>query len=135
MDSGNKLTKPLNFIRKILELYGFYSPFSRGKVVQWTHPKTLDCLNVRENKFILNQQNLNGACVSANYNNIKVRNLIRDWSNCAKLKKCIAPKGSNRGNHRQDQAVLSVLVYRDIPKIGKRMFYDKFGFKTHQDID
>lgn len=135
LDGGNKLTKPLTSIRKILELYGFYSPFSKGTISEWTHPKTLEYMGSLNDKFIVRQQNLNGACVSANYNNIAVRNVIQKWSDCAKTKNCIAPKGSSRENHRQDQAVLSVLVYKLIPKIGKKMVYNKFGFKTHQDID
>lgn len=135
LDGGNKVTKPLDSLRKIIELYGFYSPFSKGIISDWTHPKSLECLGVSDNKKILKQRNLNGACVSANYNNLEVRKIIKNWSDCAKTKKCIAPEGSSRANHRQDQAILSVLVYKQLFNIGKKMIYRKFGFKTHQDID
>jgi len=135
LDGGNKVIKPLISVRKIIELYGFYSPFSKGIISDWTHPKTLECLGVSNNKKILKQRNLNGACVSANYNDVNARSVIQKWSDCAKTKDCIAPEGSSRKNHRQDQAVLSTLVYKHIPKIGKKMMYRKFGFKTHQDID
>lgn len=135
LDGGNKITKPLTSIRKMIELYGFYSPFSKGTISDWTHPKTLACLGVSDNKNLLKQRNLNGACVSADYNNIEVRNVIQKWSDWAKSKECIAPEGSSRKNHRQDQAVLSALVYKQIPEVGKKMTYRKFGFKTHQDID
>ena len=52
--------------------------------------------------------------------------LIVDWSNktimnriiipyreCSYTQKCISPRGSNRKNHRQDQAILSALI-RDL---------------------
>lgn len=135
LDGGNKVTKPLTSLRKIIELYGFYSPFSKGIIADWTHPKTLESLGVLDDKHLLKQRNLNGACVSANYNDVNVRFVIQKWSDCAKTKECIAPQGSSRENHRQDQAVLSTLVYKYIPKIGKKMMFRKFGFKTHQDID
>ncbi|QTE23644.1 DUF1647 domain-containing protein [Polaribacter cellanae] len=135
LDGGNKVVKTLNSIRKLLKLYGFYSPFSKGVISDWTHPKTLDFLGVLNNKSLLKQRNLNGACVCADYNNLNARNLIKNWSDCAKNKDCIAPEGSSRENHRQDQAVLSVLAYRDIPNIAKKMIFKKLGFKTHQDID
>ncbi|WP_298883524.1 DUF1647 domain-containing protein [uncultured Polaribacter sp.] len=135
LDGGNKVMKPLKSLRKFIELYGFYSPFSKGLISDWTHQKSLEYLNVSNNNLILKQRNLNGACVSANYNNLEVRNVIKKWSECAKNKNCIAPDGSSRENHRQDQAILSTLVYKHIFKIGKKMTYRKFGFKTHQDID
>lgn len=135
LDSGNLIVKPLMSIRKIVELYGFYSPFSKGNISDWTHPKTLEFLNTSNDKNIVNQRNLNGACISVDYNNLQVKNVIKKWSDCAKNKDCIAPEGSSRKNHRQDQSALSTLVYKYIPKIGKKMMFKKFGFKTHQDID
>jgi|TARA_B110000902_G_C14094636_1_gene508266 hypothetical protein len=135
LDGGNKVTKPLVLLRKVIEFYGFYSPFSKGIISDWTHPKSLEYLGVSDDENLLRQRNLNGACVSADYNNLEVRNVIQNWSDCAKSKDCIAPEGSSRENHRQDQAVLSTLIYKHIPKIGKKMMYRKFGFKTHQDID
>ena len=135
LDGGNKVIKPLKNIRKLIELYGFYSPFSKGIVSQWTHIKSLECLGISNDKNILNKRNINGACIAANYKNKKVRKLIKIWNDCALNKSCIAPEGSSRINHRQDQAILSALVYKHIPEIGKKMMYRKFGFKTHQDID
>jgi hypothetical protein len=135
LDGGNVLKKPLVKLRKIIELYGFYSPFSKGVIKGWTHSKTLEYLNVSNNKNVLNQTNLNGACVGVNYNFNKVKSLIDLWKECALTKDCIAPEGSSRLNHRFDQAVLSVIAYRDIPAIVKNMTFKRFGFKIHQDID
>ncbi len=135
LDGGNKVTKPLILLRKVIEFYGFYSPFSKGIISDWTHPKSLEYLDVLNDKNLLKQKNLNGACVAVDYNNIKARQVIKNWSDAAKTKDCIAPQGSSRENHRQDQAILSVLVYKYLFDIGKKMTYRKFGFKTHQDID
>tara|TARA_B110001450_G_C17525978_1_gene442593 strand:+ start:93 stop:860 length:768 start_codon:yes stop_codon:yes gene_type:complete len=135
IDAGNKVFKPLINLRKIIELYGFYSPYSKGKIIDWTHFKTLKFLNVDDNHNILKKTNLNGSCICVNYNNDKVKKFIDEWKDYALVKDCIAPEGSNRENHRQDQAVLSTLAYLRIPDITKKMTFKKFGFKTHQDVD
>jgi hypothetical protein len=70
-----------------------------------------------------------------------VRNVIRPWFECAMDRQCIAPDGSSRKNHRQDQAVLSYLVHRHgyafaadtREELGvrckcDRWFYDYVGF-------
>ena len=38
--------------------------------------------------------------------------VVKPWAECALKRECIGPLGSNRGNHRQDQAVLTVLLYQ-----------------------
>jgi hypothetical protein len=135
LDGGNVIKKPLNELRKIIELYGFYSPYSKGTIRDWTHPKTLSYFNITNNDYLLKKNNLNGANVAANYNNSEVKSLINEWKKCALIEECIAPKGSSRKNHRFDQAVLSILIYQNLPNLGKKMMHRKFGFKTHQDID
>ena len=36
--------------------------------------------------------------------------LLDQWAECARAKACVCPEGSNRGNHRQDQAALTLLI-------------------------
>ena len=36
---------------------------------------------------------------------------LRGWRECSLDVECIAPSGSHRGNHRQDQAALTVLAW------------------------
>ena len=131
LDAGNVVTEPLVKLRKITEWNGFYSPWASGTIADWTHPKTLDYMKVK--KSILDKYNLAGGCVSANYHNEEAAVLIEKWAKCALIKECIAPEGSNRDNHRQDQAVLSVLAYQS--DLGKWMTKRYLGFKVHQDID
>jgi hypothetical protein len=46
--------------------------------------------------------------------------LLHSWLACARHVECIAPAGSHRGNHRQDQAALSVLVLLSRERLGDR---------------
>jgi hypothetical protein len=69
------------------------------------------------------------------------REIVLPWRACAMNKNCIAPPGSSRRNHRQDQAVLSFLVHRTgfafaaaaPSELGvrckcDRWFYNRFGY-------
>lgn len=130
MDAGNVVTEPLLRLRKITKAIGMYSPRSSECISDWTHPKTIKFLNVF--KDLYSKHNLNGACVAVYYHNPKARDLINQWKKCAMIRECIAPIGSNKKNHRQDQAVLSVLAHQS--GITKNMPTDRFEFKIHQDI-
>lgn len=131
MDAGNIITGPLKKIRKITYKLGMYSPHSSGIVSDWTHPSTLK--ELKTSQSTLTKHNLNGACISLYHTNETARHIAAKWKECALKKEIIAPSGSNRQNHRQDQAVLSVLAHES--GITKKMPTKCIGFKTHQDID
>jgi hypothetical protein len=131
MDAGNVVTKPLFWLRRITNTIGMYSPHSLGFISDWTHPKTLEFLNASCD--LLHKPNLNGACVAVSYQHAIARDLVTEWKKCALTRECIAPRGSSRKNHRQDQAVLSVLAHQS--GITKNMPRRYYGFKTHQDVD
>jgi len=135
IDAGNVITQELKSLRKVIEYLGFYSPFSKDTIADWTHYRSLEILEVSNNKTLLKQTNLNGACIAVNYKCEPARVVVEKWKDAALNKKVIAPEGSSRANHRQDQAILSVLAYKHIPEISKKMTFKKFGFKLHQDID
>ena len=55
---------------------------------------------------------LSAGLVGLRYGHAGVRELVREWAACALRKECIAPAGSSRANHRQDQSALSILAQR-----------------------
>ena len=115
LDAGNVLIKKLETLRKVIEFFGFYSPYSTGIIKDWTHQNSLKYLQVDTHENLLQQTNLNGACISADYNNLTIRKIIAEWKDCALDKDCIAPKGATKKNHRYDQAILSTLIYKHVP--------------------
>ena len=52
--------------------------------------------------------------------NLNETNFVKEWKDLALIKECIFPDGSNRNNHRQDQAVLCILYYK---------YFQKYKFK------
>jgi hypothetical protein len=131
LDAGTIIINNLNSIRRILKIRGFYSPISSGVVKEWTHEGMIRYLNITDD--ILNKRNLSGGVVGYNSKNRKARLLAEQCFNYAKEKECIAPSGSNRSNHRQDQALLTVLAYKFNMVKGMPKRY--YGFDVHRDID
>lgn len=138
LDAGNKVHNNLKWLKRIVVREGFFSPWSLGTIGTWTHPETLKCLNV-DGDF-LDRRNLNAAIVSLDGQNAAARNLVKEWRDCALQKSCIAPEGSSRLNHRQDQAVLTILAYQyHFVRPARHRFigelWEPLGIRTHCDID
>lgn len=137
MDAGNVLRKPLRRLRREVSKSGFYSEGSNGDISTWTHPGMLDFLGLEKN-WGRGLKNLNGSCVAFDPDNPLARSVAREWASFAMIKECIAPEGSSRLNHRQDQALLTVLAYRSgLVRRPTRtpMFSWQREFLIHQDID
>lgn len=131
LDAGCKITKKLKLIKYLVLKNGFYSPQSSNNILRWTHPTTLAYLKV--NKDIYNKRNISGGIVSFAKNSEEIQNLLTDWYKFSLNEEIISPKGSNRENHRQDQAVLSILVHKySLSKITPKT-HKIFGILKHQD--
>jgi hypothetical protein len=132
MDAGNMLTGPLHAIRALLRQRGFFSFNSRGTANEWTHPAMLSYFGLTAD-WAAGKRNLSGSCVAFHPRSLAALRLARRWRNGALVKKCIAPRGSNRSNHRQDQALLTVLAH--LHGFGDAFSGDHPGFVHRQDID
>ena len=131
MDAGNVLSDDLSRLRDSLSQNGFYSPHSPGTVPDWTHPKMLEFFGL-DGRWGEGRANLNGACVVFDPRFERARGLARKWYEGALIKGCIAPEGSDRSNHRQDQALLSVLAHLEgLADIGDHAY---IGFSIQQDL-
>ena len=135
LDAGNILTGRLRLLKRVTISKGLFSPYSSGTIAQWTHPETLLYMNLSSQH--LSSNNCNGALVSVLLSNDDAVSIVRKWKELSLERDCIAPIGSNRSNHRQDQAVLTVLCelggfnekarYRDLNR--------RYNVLTHQDVD
>jgi hypothetical protein len=55
--------------------------------------------------------NRNAAVVGFSLDDTRALQLLREWDRLCHKQEVVAPVGSDRSNHRQDQAVLSILFY------------------------
>jgi len=132
MDAGNVLIEPLTAVRATVGKHGFYSPSSRGTISEWTHPRMLAHFGVDE-AWGRSKTNLNGACVTLDPACRAAHDLAKKWYEGALDKSCIAPEGSDSSNHRQDQAMLSVLGH--LGGLAEASEHERLGFLIHQDVE
>jgi len=111
-DSGNLFINDLLKVYEIIKKQGIYTPTSSGTIKKWTHPKCLNFFDINDHDDILLLPPRNGAILGFDLESEKVRNVITDFYNLSLIKECIAPEGSDRTNHRQDQAIFTILYYK-----------------------
>jgi len=136
LDAGCRITSRLRWFRRYTKALGVYSPYSAGSLRDWTHPETLSNLNVPTEFF--DRKMFCGGVVGVDPTSAQSVALIRQWSECAHSPACIAPPGSNRSNHRQDQSVLSCLLHQQGLGADGRfrdMRCNGLGVLLHQDVD
>jgi len=71
-------------------------PLQEARFAQWRHKRVC-----------------NGALLAFRRQGDAYKRVLLPWLACARDKACIAPDGSDRTNHRQDQASLSMLIDRE----------------------
>lgn len=134
-DAGNVLSSPQDKLWNNLLTHHIGSTTTSGNIRKWTHPKCLEYFNIPIDSYFLNYRNKNGALLAFNTSNPIVKDFINEWYTCCAMKECIAPEGSSRENHRQDQAVFTVLYYKYVEKYNIGNMDNSFNIKIHQDID
>ena len=126
---------------------------SAGTMRDWTHPSMFDHLGVDPAAYG-DKPNADATLVGFGIGSADPTRsrevyaaIVDPWRQCALTKACIAPAGSSRANHRQDQAVLSYLVHRagytfavdTARELGvrtkcDRWFYNRFGYHVPAEV-
>ncbi|MEY4226009.1 MAG: hypothetical protein RL190_766 [Actinomycetota bacterium] len=135
LDAGDLVVGSLDVLARVIARDGLYSPHSSGRIVDWTHPLMLERFNV--SIAHRTAANLSGGIVGADPAMAGVRDLLAAWARCARDAACIAPAGSDRSNHRQDQSSLSILA-RQAGFALDRPYHRSFGWAgiaIHRDVD
>lgn len=131
LDSGCIITKRLNLIRKCLNVKGIYVASSVGKIHEWTHQKSIRALKLP--KKYLNKSNYAGGLVGFNPDKKNSINLLNEWINFAMNKEALFPEGSSRKNHRHDQSILTMLIYKNKSNFFSTRTHSIFGIEIHND--
>jgi hypothetical protein len=148
-DSGNLIVSEKKFseLYELLNKYKIYSPVSSGVISQWTHVGMLRYLGLAGvAKDIYGLRNRSGGLVGFNVSDVRIKSFITEFARLASIRECIAPLGSSRVNHRQDQSLLSIMYYQFIHRefeIGYKGFQtspliagdELLGVSIHNDIE
>jgi hypothetical protein len=129
-DAGNLLQEHIRLLKTTI-VNGFYSPYSVKRVFDLTFPTVIKKFSSISN--VTNKRNLNGACVCFDPNHDNAMNLLNDWEFYAKDIEYIAPPGSSRINHRQDQSLLTLLAYHY--DMVKKIPHGYLDFSIHNDVE
>lgn len=130
-DAGNKILMATNLIEQFIKKVGLYSPCSSGMIGKWTYPSVLDYFNFRSTELPCR----NGAILGFNLADSDIVKMVEDYNHYAHIKEAIAPEGSSRQNHRQDQALFTILYYTLWSKKRFLIYNNYFGISIHNDID
>ncbi|CAG8567004.1 1702_t:CDS:1, partial [Paraglomus occultum] len=113
LDSGSLMRTP--FLRNIENLLVkdkcIASPRSAATLFVWTHPGMYDYYGVPQPEEFRDVENCSSGVLV--FNTHTAGKLLEDWLDCALHKDCIAPPGSSRKNHRQDQSAFTYLSARE----------------------
>ena len=110
LDAGNLITKKIIFLKIALSASGIIVPTSSNTIRDWTHPKTIEYIGIN-NKY-LDSNNYASGLIGFDYKSKKANKIAELWSKFSQIQECISPLDSSRENHRQDQAVLTLLLYK-----------------------
>lgn len=130
LDAGDVLTRPLTNVRRAIRECGLWSPASAGTIEEWTHATTL--ARFAMDSKTLRSSNLNGAIIGVDRRSRKAKLAVHWWSLAARDRDWIAPNGSDRSNHRQDQSLITCIA----AALSISCFpTNTLELATHQDID
>ena len=109
LDSANIILKNLAPVWEIISDTGCYVPYSgSGTLKEWTVQATLDYMNVPASWY--SQRNRAGNTCGFSCSDEIIQSVIEKWYEFALIRECIKPEGANRGNHRDDQSLLTILL-------------------------
>jgi hypothetical protein len=124
LDAGCGINHRLNSVRYLLKIYGFYSPFSSTNNELLTYKSVISHFNFTSGN-IGHKQMLSSGIVGIDRNCFKAISIIREWYDLTFNRELLAPTGSNKSNHRQDQSLLSCVYYsrkKNMPILASRFY-------------
>ena len=114
IDAGSIIYDGVNVEFGYAKKEGMYIPPSPGNVKRWTHPAMIEFVEKTGmmKKVDQTEQNCSSGHFFMDFTNKTAVNMIfKPYLQCAYTMKCITPKGSDRSNHRQEQAAITIFLH------------------------
>lgn len=98
-----------------INTFGLYSPVGNYEktieTIELNHPVTLQKVGLTEHEHNHLLQTRHACVFGVKYVNPCSKHIVDNWYNYSLQKDIIMPHGSSRNNHRQDQTILSALIF------------------------
>jgi hypothetical protein len=129
-DSCNNFNEVNKNMEKYCRIHGLFSNTSSGSVQRWTVPKTIEALDgYKYIDYPMRNAAYMGFYIKLGWVNEFIDELVISCLN----KDVIAPEGSDRSNHRQDQSVMTLLYYKYSEIYGFNINIVNAGVTYHND--
>ena len=116
MDSANRFNvNALSQMYNCVVKNGIYTPISNqaGTIesIELNHPKTVSLFGISVEDHKKSIASISANLIGLKYNMTAGKSIIDEWYEKSLKKKFIIPEGSSRNNHRQDQTLLSIIIF------------------------
>jgi len=116
MDAANRFDlNALQQIYRLVKKNGIYTPLSSGagsiEAIELNHPVTSDLFGLSNEEHKTRLVSISANLIGLDYSTMAGKTIISEWYEKSLLREFIMPEGSSRNNHRQDQTVLSIIIY------------------------
>jgi hypothetical protein len=133
MDSANRFNiESINNICNSVINYGLYTPLANEEKtiesIELNHPETVKYFGLSDYEHKNSLRNICGNLIGFNYKSKSGNEIIDKWYFSSLETNVIMPEGSSRNNHRQDQTILSILIYLFEKK--NNIFFEKNNFNV-----
>jgi hypothetical protein len=113
--------------------YSIYAPIGgSGTLKDWTVQETLDYMGVPKANYL--KRNICGCMCGFGYEKNEVRELVAEWEMHSLIHECIKPINANRTNHRDDQSLLTILLYKFQEKKGLYLTKDEVNISSKNPV-
>jgi len=134
LDSATVLFKRLDYVWNEIDQHSLYAPIGgSGTLKEWTVQETLDYMSVP--KVDYPKRNICGCMCGFGYKNGHVRELVNEWVKFSLIHECIKPASAHRSNHRDDQSLLTILLYKYQREKGLYLTRDEVNVSSAHPID
>ena len=136
-DAGNMLVSNLDELISFLNKNKIYSPTTGHSIRGETyggliHPDTVLKMDVGVS---IDLPSRGGGVIGLDFSSDWASNFLKEFVSFSLDKSVIAPEGSSKRNHRQDQAVFSLLYEKYRAVYGFERPRARIGLDTHYDIE
>ncbi len=134
LDSATILFKPLTYVWDEITKYSIYAPIGgSGTLKEWTVQETMDYMNAPKEDY--SKRNICGCMCGFGHQSTTVRLLVSEWERYSLIHECIKPQGAGRANHRDDQSLLTILLYKAQREENLYLTKDEVNISSSRPID
>lgn len=128
LDAGCFIKNKLDYEFLQIKKKKIWSISQGSSIKKYTHCFLMKLLETSND--IANSSMCAGGVIGLYYPSQIVLSIMNLWKACALIKQCISPNGANTKNHRNDQSVISILLYQYNLGCNNEMPHN---FETHFD--